>query len=282
MHGSLIIPGELMELRQFAEQVLLSSDLALKLTRPGQPLTDDSPGSPLKVSVPGRPANLQFAERRSAPAMPRGNAFQDPSRRAVAHHIMANHELQALEVMAMVLLAFPDAPRDFRIGLARIMFDEQRHTRLHAQRCSELGISFGSRPVNSWIWQKALLFTNPLEYVAGLPLVFEGANLDHTVEFEHCFKAAGDRRSAAIMRAIHRDEIRHVEFGLTWLRRWKNPDQSDWEAWVQALHWPIRPSKARGQLFQTDARREAGLTDEFIQRLAGYSEDPDTKSTRSE
>ncbi|MFM7169086.1 MAG: ferritin-like domain-containing protein [Planctomycetaceae bacterium] len=271
-----------MELRQFAEQVLLSTDLVLKLTRPGQPLTDDSPGSVLKVSVPGRPADLQFAERRSAPAMPRGSAFRDPARRAVAHHIMANHELQALEVMAMVLLAFPDAPPDFRSGLARIMFDEQRHTRLHAQRCSELGVSFGSRPVNSWIWQKALLYSSPLEYVAGLPLVFEGANLDHTVEFEHSFMAVGDRRSAAIMRAIHRDEIRHVEFGLTWLRRWKRPDQSDWDAWVKALHWPIRPSKARGQLFQAEARREAGLTDDFIQQLADYSEDPDTKSTRSE
>jgi uncharacterized ferritin-like protein (DUF455 family) len=278
----LIIPGEPMELRQFAEQVLLSTDLSLKLLRPGESLTDDSPGPAIRVQVPGRPAELQFAERRSAPAMPRGNSFRDPARRAVAHHIMANHELQALEVMAMVLLAFPDAPAEFRSGLARIMFDEQRHTRLHAQRCHELGLSFGSRPVNSWIWQKALLYTTPLEYVAGLPLVFEGANLDHTVEFEQSFMAVGDRRSAAIMRAIHRDEIRHVEFGLVWLRRWKQPELSDWEAWTRSLHWPIRPSKARGQLFQADARREAGLSEDFIRLLVDYNEDPGTESTRSE
>jgi len=184
--------------------------------------------------------------------------------------------------MAMVLLAFPDAPAEFRSGLARIMFDEQRHTRLHAQRCHELGLSFGSRPVNSWIWQKALLYATPLEYVAGLPLVFEGANLDHTVEFEQSFMAVGDRRSASIMRAIHRDEIRHVEFGLVWLRHWKQPELSDWEAWTKALHWPIRPSKARGQLFQADARREAGLSEDFIRMLVDYNEDPGTESTRSE
>jgi len=271
-----------MELRQFAEQVLLSTDLSLKLLRPDELLTDVSPGPAIRVQVPGRPAELQFAERRSAPAMPRGNSFRDPARRAVAHHIMANHELQALEVMAMVLLAFPDAPAEFRSGLARIMFDEQRHTRLHAQRCHELGLSFGSRPVNSWIWQKALQYTTPLEYVAGLPLVFEGANLDHTVEFEQSFMAVGDRRSAAIMRAIHRDEIRHVEFGLVWLRRWKQPELSDWEAWTRSLHWPIRPSKARGPLFQADARREAGLSEDFIRLLVDYNEDPGTESTRSE
>jgi uncharacterized ferritin-like protein (DUF455 family) len=185
---------------------------------------------------------------------------------------MANHELQALEVMAMVLLAFPDAPPDFRMGMARIMFDEQRHTRMHAQRCQELSLSFGDLPVNGWIWKKAQEYQTTLEYVAGLPLVFEGANLDHTVEFEQYFLEAGDRRSAAIMRAIHKDEIHHVEFGLQWLRNFKNPEDSDWDAWVSALHWPIRPSKARGDLFQREARQKAGLTDDFIERLETFEE----------
>ncbi len=261
-----------MELRDFAERVLLSENLELKLTRPPLPLTDSAPGTPLRVELPSRPPNLQFAQRRTAPAMPKGPSLGDPARRALAHHVMANHELQALEVMAMVLLAFPSAPTEFRMGLVHIMQDEQRHTRMHAQRCRELGLNFGDRPVNGWIWQKAQLFQSELEYVAGLPLVFEGANLDHSVEFEQYFTAAKDRRSAAIMRAIHRDEIHHVQFGLEWLRYWKGQDQSDWEAWTQALHWPIRPSRARGELFQRDARLAAGLTPEFIDRLEQFSE----------
>ncbi|MCA9058446.1 MAG: DUF455 family protein, partial [Planctomycetaceae bacterium] len=207
-----------MELRQFAEQVLLSDSVARKTAKLAEPLSDDSPGTARRVDCPVRPPNLQFAARRTAPAMPKGPALVAPERRAIAHHIMANHELQALEIMAMILLAFPDAPKEFRMGMARIMEDEQRHTRMHAQRCQELGVEFGDYPVNAWIWQKAQDFTSELEYCAGLPLVFEGANLDHTVEFENYFTAAGDRRSAAIMRAIHKDEIRHVEFGIHWLR----------------------------------------------------------------
>ncbi|MFO0979338.1 MAG: DUF455 family protein [Planctomycetaceae bacterium] len=259
-----------MELRAFAEQVLFSETLDAKVQRITEPLSDEKPGEPLRVAVPSRPANLQFAARRTAPAMPKAESLKDPARRAVAHHIMANHELQALEVMAMVLLAFPEAPTEFRLGMARIMFDEQRHTRMHAQRCQELGLKFGDLPVNSWIWQKACDYQTTLEYVAGLPLVFEGANLDHTVEFEQYFRSAGDLRSAAIMRAIHKDEIHHVEFGFVWLRNWKRPDQTDWDAWTEALHWPIRPSKARGELFQTDARRQAGLDDDFIERLLSF------------
>ena len=90
---------------------------------------------------------------------------------------MANHELQALEVMAWTVLAFPGAPTEFRQGMAAVMRDEQRHTRMHIERAERLGVSFGDLPVNCYIWKKALQFTSVLDYVAGLPLVFEGANL---------------------------------------------------------------------------------------------------------
>lgn len=260
-----------MELSAFARQVLFSAEIAAKLVRPAG-LTDAAPEPALRVETPARPEALRFAARRTAPAMPKADSLKDPGKRAIAHHIMANHELQALEVMAMVLLAFPEAPAEFRSGLSSIMLDEQRHTRLHIQRAHELGLEFGDKPVNGWIWTKALEFRSELEYVAGLPLVFEGANLDHTIEFEAWFRNAGDRRSAAIMRAIHHDEIRHVRFGIEWLRRWKPADQSDWDAWIHALHWPIKPSRARGEQFHSEPRRLAGLSDEFIQLLSGWEE----------
>lgn len=261
-----------MELRNFAEQILFSETLDEKLQRPAEPLTDAAAGSAVRVAAPSRPPSLRFAAPRTAPQMPKGQAFSDPAKRAVAHHIMANHELQALEVMAMVLLAFPDAPREFRTGLVSIMFDEQRHTRLHVNRAAELGLTFGDLPVNSYIWEKATHYNDVLEYIAGLPLVFEGANLDHTVEFEQYFLEHNDTRGAAIMQAIHSDEIKHVEFGLQWLRKLKDPALTDFEAWRQALHWPIRPRHARGTLFQDKARMAAGMTDDFISEIRNHSD----------
>ncbi len=257
-----------MEIREFAEQVLLSPDLATKLLPVGLPVTDEHPGDAARHPEPVRPENLQFAPRRTAPAMPAPGAFRDPARRAVAHHIMANHELQALEVMAWTLLAFPDAPAEFRRGMVDIMADEQRHTRMHRERAAVLGVEFGDLPVNCYIWKKAMSFGNVLDYVAGLPLVFEGRNLDHTIEFAEAFAAAGDERSASLMRVIHRDEIGHVAFGIDWLRKLKPADQDEWEAFESHLHWPLQPSKARGQVFQHEARLAAGLSQEFIERLA--------------
>ena len=199
--------------------------------------------------------------------MPKPGAFADPAKRAVAHHIMANHELQACEVMAFVLTAFPDAPAEFRIGLARIIDDEQRHTRMHMQRAAELGIAFGDLPVNCYIWKKALDYHSVLDYLAGLPLTFEGRNLDHTVEFEEIFLTAGDEKSAGVMRVIHRDEIEHVRFGWEWLRRLKPPAQTEWDAYCEHLHWPMRPAKAKGENFLRAPRKAAGMTEDFLDHL---------------
>ncbi len=256
-----------MELRHLAERVLLSERLEDKLARSAKSFSDKRPGAAWRPELPGRSPELQFAPRRSAPTMPKPGAFKDARKRAIAHHIMANHELQALEVMAWVLLAFPDAPTEFRFGLAEVMADEQRHTRLHIDRAAALGLRFGELPVNSYIWKKAQQFDNVLDYVAGLPLVFEGANLDHTLEFATAFERAGDERSAAILRAIHHDEIHHVAFGIEWLRRLKPPEQSDWEAFRSHLKWPLRAEKARGDVFQRDSRRAAGMSEEFIDQL---------------
>jgi uncharacterized ferritin-like protein (DUF455 family) len=256
------------ELREVAERILLSEALADKLAEIPPRLTDDRRGSPRRVPAPSRPSDLKFAPRRTAPAMPRAGALCDPKKRAVAHHILANHELQALEVMAFVLLAFPEAPADFRRGLIEIMGDEQRHTRLHVERAGELGLRFGELPVNDYIWAKSQAFASVLDYLAGLPLTFEGRNLDHTIEFEGYFEQAGDPKSAAILRVIHRDEIGHVRFGLEWLRRLKPAEQSDWEAYCAHLHWPLRAEKSIGDELHRAPRLKAGMTEEFIDRLA--------------
>jgi len=256
-----------MELRVFAERILLSGDLGTKLQRVSERFTDDDPGPSRRVQEPVRSADLVFAPRRAAPSMPHPSTFSQSRKRAIAHHILANHELQALEVMAWVMLAFPDAPGDFRLGLAEVMADEQRHTRMHADRAETLGIRFGELPVNCYIWKKAQEFQSVMDYLAGIPLTFEGRNLDHTLEFEEHFAKGGDPHSAAIMKAIHKDEIHHVAFGLQWLRILKPEGQTDWDAYLQHLHWPLRPEKSVGDTFHLEPRLAAGMNAEFIEKL---------------
>ena len=106
-------------------------------------------------------------------------------------------------------------------------------------------------------------------------MTFEGRNLDHTLEFEKYFLDAGDERSAAVMHVIHHDEIRHVAFGMHWLRKLKSPHQSDWEAYQSHLHWPLRPEKARGDEFLRAPRIAAGMSQEFVDRLEHGTDEAD-------
>lgn len=256
-----------MELRAFAERILASPSLEAKLAPPDGPLTDEAPGAPVIRDRPARPLGLAIRTKKTRVAMPRARSLGDPRKRAICLHFFANHELQALELMAFALLAWPAAPGGFRRGVAETLRDEQRHLALYLARMEELGLRFGAIPVTDYFWQQSKWWATPLHYLAALSLGFEGGNLDRAPMYEELFRAAGDERSAALMREVHDDEVHHVRFGVTWLRRLKDPARSDWEVFEEHLRWPLRPSRTRGPVVRRASRLAAGLDEAFLDRL---------------
>ncbi|MEE8525849.1 MAG: DUF455 family protein [Thermoanaerobaculia bacterium] len=254
-----------MELRQFADRVLSSEDLAAKLAPPAEELSDDDPG-PAQRLRPARPPELRMADAGTV-TVPAIGGMADRGQRARIVHAFANHELQAAELFAWALRAFPAAPADFRRGLAGILQDEQRHTRMYVARLEALGGRFGEQPVSGYFWSKTAAITSPLRFVCTMSLTFENANLDHTVDYAVAARDAGDLKTASVIDQIHRDEIEHVRFGWRWLQRLKDDDESMWEAFRSHLTWPLRPVKAKGRSFHRRGREAAGLDDDFIRRL---------------
>jgi hypothetical protein len=59
---------------------------------------------------------------------------------------------------------------------------------------------------------------------------------------------------------------------LKWFRRWKNPDQSDWEAFCRQLKFPLSPQRAKGLTLNIEGRRAAGLDAALIAELNVYSQ----------
>lgn len=255
-----------MEVREFAQSIVESPDLGVKLQPAPERLTDENPGPPLRLEHPGRPAALEIRPAEEA-KVPKIGGMAQAAHRARIVHALANHELQAAELFAWALLAFPDAPRDFRHGLLRILDDEQRHTRMYVARVEALGHRFGDFPVSGYFWNKIDLVRTPAQFVCAMSLTFENANLDHTVDYAAAAREAGDEKTALVIDAIHRDEIEHVRFGWTWLDRFKNDDESMWDAWNRNLAWPLAPGRAKGRSFYPEGRQAAGLDSEFIERL---------------
>ncbi len=261
-------------IEEVASRVLFSTSLDQKLR--GFTLKEGDELGPIEsVShrqlVPGRPDCLHFAAEGTArPALPAAPALVNEKSRGVLLHFFANHELLAAELMALALLRFPDSPQAFRKGLAHTLREEQRHTHWYIQRMKQCGIEFGHYPVNRFFWDAVSSMEEPIDYVSRLSLTFEQANLDYANHFSGLLAEAGDSTSASLLARIYRDEIAHVGYGLRWFRKWKQQQDSDWEALEKRLHFPLSPSRAKGNrtLFNEEGRREAGLDEDYIRKLS--------------
>ncbi|HEY2330218.1 MAG TPA: DUF455 family protein [Verrucomicrobiae bacterium] len=262
-----------MELREFAEQILFATSLEEKLRSP-EIITDERPGAPPATpATPGRPANLIFKPHAAGKSeFPGLHRLEDQTERGKLLHFFGNHELLATELMALVLLKFPAAPAAFRKGVLQTLKDEQEHTRLYMERMKSCGVQLGDFPVSGYFWRCVAPMENPVDYVAGLCLTFEQANLDFANHFAKSFATIGDNETAKLLDKIYRDEIGHVAYGLKWFRRWKNPGENDWDAFCRVLKFPLSPQRAKGFSLNVEGRRAAGFDPHFIAEINVYSQ----------
>ncbi len=256
-----------MEITAFAEQVLFSTDLALKLWKP-ESFTDEEPRHSLLLpEKPARAGRHQFAQDPCADRFPSVRHVHKPAPRASMLHFFANHELMALELMAMALLKFQDAPAEFRLGIAHTMLEEQRHFQLYQERIQALGVDFGDEPLSGFFWNALSGMQTPLDYVTQLSMTFEQANLDYAQHYRRVFQEVDDHKSADVMKIIYDDEIGHLAYGVQWFEHWREPGPSTWAAYCAALPNALSPTWARGIGYATGARRQAGLSEGFIREL---------------
>lgn len=258
-----------MEIRTLAEHVLFGSTWEEKLLERDR-IEDDEPGEAIATPpCPGRPQGLSLDgwHRRQKLRFSDVRALRTERERGLALHFFANHELLALELIALALLKFPAAPPKFRRGLVGTLIDEQNHLRLYCTRMQEIGVEFGEIPVSDFFWKSISSMETPFDFVARLSLTLEQANLDYSLHFAHAYRLSGDGKTACLLQNIYQDEIGHVKHGLLWFNRWRNPELSEWDAYNRALRMPLTPSRAKGIGFNREGRRKAGLSAEFVDEL---------------
>ena len=262
-----------MNITEFAEQIVFGKTLEEKLAAPGRLSLDPNrkqrkPIGP--IAAPGRPYGLEMrTSDHVGLTRPRDDNLEDEAERGKLLHFLANHELLATELMALVLLKFPDAPHAFRQGVLVTLQEEQAHTQMYIDRMHECGVEFGTYPVSGQFWQVVAPMESPMDFVSRLSLTFEQANLDYSQHFAKVFRRIGDDATASILQQIYEDEIGHVQHGLHWFRQWKDPEQSDWEAYQASLEFPMSPQRGRAPKidFNRDGRLRAGLTEPFVDAI---------------
>jgi len=255
---------------RWAFDFVTSTSLAYKLAPPAPPSTWSAAPARLVLEGPGRPPELVAREGRKKAVRP--GALKDVAKRAELLHTFLHHELQAAELLAWALLAFPETPEAFRRGLLGICRDEIRHFQLYAAHLETLGHRFGEWPIKDWFWQRVPgPAVTPAHFVARLGVGFEGGNLDHGARFTQHFADAGDARAAEIQQQITDEEVAHAAFGLHWFKLFTG--DVDFDRWRTFLPEPIGPGMTRGLPLNLEARRKAGYPEPFLVALGAWGAD---------
>jgi len=222
------------------------------------------------VPMPDRPARPQRPELLPASRMPkRGRAGSERARTAMLH-ALAHIEFGAIDLAIDMAGRFGAGfPPDFVGDWLAVAADEAMHFTLLDRRLRSLGAGYGALPAHDGLWEAAAATADDaLARLAVVPMVLEARGLDVTPATVAAFERAGDRRSAAILGRIYRDEIRHVATGARWFEFGCKA-----RGFAIVPHWQrLIRSRFRGSLkppFNDSARLEAGLSREMYQGVAG-------------
>jgi uncharacterized ferritin-like protein (DUF455 family) len=252
---------------RWAWDYILTESLAHKRHPPPVPERWEARTPERRLESPGRPPELRVvgrAEKKKSLASPIG--------RARALHTFFHHELQAAELMAWALLAFPETARGFRSGLVRITLDEIRHMDVYSKQIERLGHTVGDFVVRDWFWERVPSCESPESFVATMGLGVESANLEHTASFAARFRDAGDEEGALAQELVGREEEAHVRFGVRWFTQFTGG--VDFATWRRALPRPLSPMLMRGKPLQREARLRAGQPAAFVDELEAWQPEP--------
>jgi uncharacterized ferritin-like protein (DUF455 family) len=253
-------------IQRWAWDYVRATTLDAKLAPPPVPDAWETNAPVRRLEAPGRPPELRIVAKA---AKTRG--LRSPHGRARALHTFLHHELQAAELMAWAVLAYPDSPVEFRTGLVRIALDEIRHMHMYAKEIARLGHSVGDFTVRDWFWERVPRCPDAASFVAAMGLGFESANLEHTASYAARFREAGDEEGARIQEIIGLEEIAHVRFGARWFETFTG--SVDFDRWKAALPAPLSPLLMRGRPIHRAARRRAGQPEAFLDQLDAWQPD---------
>jgi uncharacterized ferritin-like protein (DUF455 family) len=219
--------------------------------------------------MPDRPARPVRPELLLPSAMPKRRRGGSGANRIALLHALAHIEFSAIDLAFDMAGRFgAGQPRTFIDDWLGVGADEAMHFALLERRLHSLGSFYGAHPAHDGLWESASLTAHDLgARLAIVPMVLEARGLDVSPQTIERLEAAGDNRSAAIVRRIYSDEIRHVGVGVKWFaihcESYEILPAQRWQELVRTyFRGTLKPP------FNDSARESAGLPREFYLGVA--------------
>ncbi len=221
------------------------------------------------VAMPNSPPRPVRPELLPPNRMPkRGRAGSERSRIAMLH-ALAHIEYVAIDLAFDCAGRFGEGqPHAFVDDWVGVGADEAMHFALLDRQLIARGSGYGALPAHAGLWEAAEKTQGDLAArLAVVPMALEARGLDVTPATVERFEAAGDIRSAMIMKRIYTDEIRHVAAGTRWFESCcaatGRTASEEWQRLVSRHFLGIvKPP------FNDSARAAAGLTLDYYGTLA--------------
>jgi len=224
--------------------------------------------------LPDRPARPNRPELLPPSQMPRRGKAGSLDKRIALLHAVAHIELNAIDLAWDLLARFAaDMSSAFSDDWVAVADDEARHFTMLEARLQGLGASYGDLPAHDGLWESAQRTAHDLAArLAVVPMVLEARGLDVTPGMIDRLEAAGDRKSAAILKTIQEEEEAHVAAGRRWFdavcaARGERPEPAFHRLVSHYFRGGLKPP------FNHEARERAGLAAGFYEPLSGSAQD---------
>lgn len=213
---------------------------------------------------PGRPARPELVH----PAKVAKRGLGSVEGRQALMHALAHIEFNAINLALDHGCRFAGMPADYYADWLAVAVEEAQHFQLLQARLVELGSGYGELPAHDGLWDLALKTADDvLRRMALCPRLVEARGLDVSPGMIERLTAAGDIRSADILKRILADEVGHVAIGSRWFSYLCQQRGLDSQAeFIRLVH-----SYARGNLrgpFNIEARLRAGFSEDELRALS--------------
>ena len=214
-------PSELLELEAALEQLKQTSALSAD---PEKKADEGERGMPPPVRLAQRDSRFAMVHpAEQAKRMPSpGDDWQEKARRLM--HAMMDNEMHAAELSGRNSYEFPRMPWGFHIDMARVVWDEIRHSEETYKHLLELGGHMGVYPIvpGNFGYRIQLSLLHRLQ---DLHRRGEVGGLNGLLKSRNTFREMGDESGAIMFDFIQADETRHVLFGNRWVKWLLHDDQ---------------------------------------------------------
>jgi uncharacterized ferritin-like protein (DUF455 family) len=207
-------PPELLELEALLDSRRRRSDLRAE---PEARPADDGRGAPPPVPLAQRDDRFEMVHpaQQAQRMPPPGDDWAEKARRLM--HAMLDNEMHAAELSGRNSYEFPRMPWQFHLDMARVVWDEIRHSEETKKHLEDLGGRVGMYPVVPGNFGYRIQL-DLLHRLQDLHRRGELGGLNGLLKSRNTFREAGDETGAKMFDFIQADETRHVAFGNRWVR----------------------------------------------------------------